>query len=138
MLQSMSYRYFWNARTKIKTSHQHTVPSFFFLIQLITHSFCSPAALCARCPAGSARGTVAWAMGRVSCVGGLGHVLCSSLWFGKAGTDLVKSPWAAAKGRSQPAREPPGSSPRRGGSKGLRLVVAAGAQSCFVHLSKGS
>lgn len=37
----MSYCcYFWNACTQIKTSSQHTIPSF-FKTQLVTHSFCS-------------------------------------------------------------------------------------------------
>ena len=57
--------------------------------------------------------------------------------FGKAGTDSVKSPWAAARGESQRAREPPGSSPCQGGSSRLGLVVAVGTQNCFVHLSEG-
>lgn len=72
-------------------------------------------------------------------MGGLGQMLCSSLLqqFGKVGTDSVKSLWAAARGESQPAREPPGSSPCRRGSSKLGLVVAVGTQNCFVHLSKG-
>ena len=56
---------------------------------------------------------------------------------GKACTDSVKSLWAAARGESQPAREPPGSSPCRGGSSKLGLV-AVGILNCFVHLSKGN
>lgn len=91
-------------------------------IQFVIHSFCSLAY--------SLLGILH---------GWLGQMLWSSLLqqFGKAAITRVKSLWAAAKDRSQPAREPPGSSPCQGGSRQLGLVVVVGTQNCFVHLSVG-
>lgn len=115
------YCYFWNVWTQIKTSFQHTV-SFLKTMQFEIHSSCSLAY--------SVLGILH---------GWLGQMLWSSLLqqTGKAAMTRVKSLWAAARGRSQPAREPPGSSPCQGGSRQLGLVVVVGTQNCFRHLSVG-